>query len=135
MRRILVLCAGIAVAIATVGIAGAAGPANSGLDRQGAAQKILKLHGKYLTSPAQSSVRMVANNDRELAPPQQALRGGARSGGLAAGPAAFTNVRVNDPSLDSHQVDQTTQSETAVGRLDSLDADNFKYTITSKEIG
>jgi hypothetical protein len=26
------------------------------------------------------------------------------------------------------------QSETAEGRLDSLDADNFKYTITSKEI-
>jgi len=27
------------------------------------------------------------------------------------------------------------QSETAEGRLDSLDADNFKYAITSKEIG
>ena len=26
------------------------------------------------------------------------------------------------------------QSETAEGRLDSLDADNFKYTITSKEV-
>lgn len=115
MRRILVLCAGIAVAIATVvGIAGAAGPGNAGLDRKGAAQKILKLHGNYLTSPAQSAVRMVANNDRALTPSQQALRGGARSGGLAAGPAAFTNVRVNDPSLDSHQVDQTTQSETSV---------------------
>ena len=115
MRRILVLCTGIAVAIATVvGIAGAAGPGNAGLDRQGAAQKIRKLNGKYLTSPAQSAVRMVANNDRELTPSQQALRGGARSGGLAAGPAAFTNVRVNDPSLDNHQVDQTTQSETSV---------------------
>ena len=27
------------------------------------------------------------------------------------------------------------QSETAAGRLDSLDPDNFKYTITAKEVG
>jgi hypothetical protein len=27
------------------------------------------------------------------------------------------------------------QSETAAGRLDSLDPDNFKYTISAKEIG
>jgi hypothetical protein len=27
------------------------------------------------------------------------------------------------------------QSETAEGRLDSLDPDNFTYTITAKEIG
>jgi hypothetical protein len=115
MRRILVLCASIAAAVATVvGIAGAAGSPNSGLDRKGAAQKILKLHGNYLTSPAQTAVRMVANDNRDLATLPQSIRGGARSGGLAPGAPDFTNVRVNDPALDSHQVDQTTQSETSV---------------------
>jgi hypothetical protein len=32
----------------------------------------------------------------------------------ATAAGSFTNVRVNDPSLDTHQVDQTTQSETAI---------------------
>ena len=37
------------------------------------------------------------------------------SGGLSAAPSGgLTNVRVNDPAEDSHQPDQTTQSETAV---------------------
>src|SRR3954469_18864179 len=36
------------------------------------------------------------------------------SGGVNRSPRAFTNVRVNDPSLDSHQVDQTTQNETSI---------------------
>ena len=46
MKRILVLGAGIAAAV-VVGIAGAAGSPSSGLDRKGAAQQILKVHGKY----------------------------------------------------------------------------------------
>jgi hypothetical protein len=115
MGRILVLCAGIAVVIAVVvGIAGATGSPNSGLDRRGAAQEILKLHGKYLSSPAQAAVRMGANDARAFAVGQQSIHGGPRSGGQAPGAPSFTNVRVNDPSLDSHQVDQTTQSETSV---------------------
>ena len=114
MKRVLILGAGIATAV-VVGIAGAAGAPSSGLDRKGVAQEILKVHGKYLSAPAQTALRMVANGDRQLVAPPQAFHGGARSGGLAAGPAAaFTNVRVNDPALDSHQVDQTTQSETSV---------------------
>src|SRR5919204_3406762 len=114
MKRFLVLGAGIAAAV-VVGIAGAAGSPSPGLDRKGAAQKLLKVHGKYLTAPAQAAVRMVANDDRDLTAVQQPIHGGGRSGGLAPGPpAAFTNVRVNNPALDSHQVDQTTQSETSV---------------------
>ena len=115
MKRVLILGAGIATAV-VVGIAGAAGAPSSGLDRKGVAQEILKVHGKYLSAPAQTALRMVANGDRQLVAPPQAFHGGPRSGGLAAGPsAAFTNVRVNDPALDSHQVDQTTQSETTIG--------------------
>src|SRR6516225_11275871 len=34
------------------------------------------------------------------------------SGGIPGPPRSFTNVRVNDPSEDIHQTDQTTQSET-----------------------
>src|SRR5919204_5407241 len=114
MKRFLVLGAGIAAAV-VVGIAGAAGSPSPGLDRKGAAQKLLKVHGKYLTAPAQAAVRMVANDDRDLTAVQQPIHGGGRSGGLAPGPpAAFTNVRGNNPALDSHQVDQTTQSETSV---------------------
>jgi hypothetical protein len=113
MKRILILGAGIAAAV-VVGIAGAAGSPSSTLDRKGIAQKILKVHGKYLSAPAQTALRMVANGDRQLTAGPQVIHGGTRSGGLAPGPAAFTNVRVNDPSLDSHQVDQTTQSETSV---------------------
>jgi len=114
MKRVLILGAGIAAAV-VVGIAGAAGTPSSGLDRKGIAQKILKVHGKYLTSPAQTALRMVANDDRDVTALQQPIHGAGRSGGLAPGPpATFTNVRVNDPLLDSHQVDQTTQSETSV---------------------
>jgi len=36
------------------------------------------------------------------------------SGGTSGPTRSFTNVRVNDPSEDVHQVDQTTQSETSV---------------------
>jgi len=115
MKRIFVLCAGLAVAVATVvGIAGAAGSPSNNLDRQGVAQKILKVNGKYLSSQARTALGMIANNDRDLSAGQQGIHGGARSGGLPPGAPAFTNVRVNDPSLDSHQVDQTTQSETSV---------------------
>src|SRR5262249_40576181 len=50
--------------------------------------------------------------------PGQALpaAGPARpvSGSAQLAKPAFTNVRVNDPSLDTHQLDQTTQSETAI---------------------
>ena len=101
MKRVLILGAVIAAAV-VVGIAGAAGSPSSGLDRKGVAQQILKVHGKYLSAPARAALRMVANGDRQLVAPPQAVHGGARSGGLTAGPAAaFTNVRVNDPSLDS----------------------------------
>jgi hypothetical protein len=112
-RSILLL--GSLLAAGILGVAGSAAAPASPPGRQAVAEHILKVQGKYLTSPAQAALRMVANNDRGMAPGQQKLGPATRaSGGIAAPPAAFTNVRVNDPSLDSHQVDQTTQSETAV---------------------
>jgi BNR/Asp-box repeat len=115
MKRALVFAA--AAVIAAIGVAGSTATPSSSLDRQSAAEKILKgKSGKYLTSPAQVALGMVVRNDHQLAPGQLKL-GPARpaSGGQAPPSPGFTNVRVNDPSLDGNQVDQTTQSETSVG--------------------
>src|SRR5215831_10496071 len=125
----------IAVAVvATVAVTGAftgalsaaAGPAAPAPSRQQIAQHILSTQAaRVMTAPAQAALRMVATGSRELAPGLPA--GGLPAGGLpAAGPSgpasnagnlakpAFTNVRVNDPAQDTHQLDQTTQSETTI---------------------
>ena len=97
----------------------APGPA---LTRQQIAQHILSTQAAgVMTAPARTALRMLATGSRELSP------GPLPAGGLpAAGPSgpasnvgnlakpAFTNVRVNDPAQDTHQTDQTTQSETAI---------------------
>jgi hypothetical protein len=97
---------------------GTPGPA---LSRQQIAQRILGTQAAgVMTAPARAALRMLATGSRELSP-------GLAAGGLpAAGPSApasnagnlakpaFTNVRVNDPAQDTHQTDQTTQSETAI---------------------
>ena len=96
----------------------APGPA---LTRQQIAQHILSTQAAgVMTAPARAALRMLATGSRSLSP-------GLTAGGLpAARPAAlasnagnlakpkFTNVRVNNPAQDTHQTDQTTQSETAI---------------------
>jgi hypothetical protein len=97
---------------------GAAGPAFS---RQQVAQHILGTQASaVMTAPAQAVLRMVATGTRELSPglppnglPAPGLSGPA-TGGAGPSKPAFTNVRVNAPSQDSHQPDQTTQSEPSV---------------------
>src|SRR5215472_4467073 len=97
---------------------GTPGPA---LTRQQIAQHILSTQAAgAMTAPARAALRMLATGSRDLSP-------GLSAGGLPAarpsGPAsnagnlakpAFTNVRVNDPAQDTHEPDQTTQSETAI---------------------
>src|SRR2546430_9074486 len=115
MKRALVFAA--AAVFAVIGVAGSTATRSSSLDRQSAAQKILTgKAGKYLTSPAQIALGMIQRKDNQLAPEHLKL-GPARvaSGGLGPAAPSLTNVRVNDPSLDGNQVDQTTQSETSVG--------------------
>jgi BNR/Asp-box repeat len=115
MKRALVFAA--AAVFAAIGVTGSTATPSSKLDRQSAAQKILDgKAGKYLTSSARIALGMIARKDNQLAPEHLKL-GPARaaSGGLGPGSPSFTNVRVNDPSLDTNQVDQTTQSETSVG--------------------
>jgi hypothetical protein len=98
---------------------GAAGPA---LTRQQFAQHILSTQAaQVMTAPAQTALRMVATGSREMptgplpghALPAPGPAGPVSGGGQLARPA-FTNVRVNNPSLDTHQPDQTTQSETTI---------------------
>src|SRR6266699_941746 len=68
-----------------------------------------------MTAPAQAALHILATGDKQLAP-GLLNHGPSRpaSGGAAPPAPAFSNVRVNDPSLDTHQVDQTTQSETTI---------------------
>jgi hypothetical protein len=70
-----------------------------------------------MTAPAQAALAMTAAGNRELGVHGQ-LGNSAKpanpQSGLVSG-TGLTNVRVNNPSQDSHLVDQTTQSETAIG--------------------
>ena len=106
----------------TGALSAAAGPAGPAPSRQQIAQHILSTQAAgVMTAPAQAALRMPATGSRELSAgplPGHALpvagpSGPASGAGNLAKPA-FTNVRVNDPSLDTHEPDQTTQSETTI---------------------
>src|SRR5215475_11621094 len=102
---------------------GTPGPA---LTRQQIAQHILGTRAAgVMTAPARAALRMLATGSRDLSPGLTAQ--GLPAAGLpAAGSSApvsnagnlakpaFANVRVNDPAQDTHQLDQTTQSETTI---------------------
>src|SRR5215469_9916465 len=108
-------------AVTTVALTGGSGTPGPTLTRQQMAQHILGTRAAgVMTAPARAALRMLATGSRDMSP-------GLPAGGLpAAGPSAppsnagnlakpaFTNVRVNDPAQDTHQTDQTTQSETAI---------------------
>jgi len=118
-----VLVAGLAVlctAALTGAFAGTSNPAQTNAAKQQFAQHLLRIGAaQQMTWPAQAFLRIQATGDRQLSP---ALAGrpalpGATAGGAAAPavPSAnLSNVRVNNPALDTHQADQTTQSETTI---------------------
>jgi hypothetical protein len=89
------------------------------LNRQQFAQRILKTQAaNIMTAPAQAVLRMQAAGSKDLSAgiPSNGIPGQSRpagTGGSAMRPA-FTNVRVNDPAQDTHQPDQTTESETTI---------------------
>src|SRR5262249_18467509 len=82
-----------------------------------------------MTSPAQAVVRMQATGSRDLTggllpdtlpgADQSGPASSASGGGGGPGEPAFANVQVNDPSLDTHEPDQTTQSETSIAVVGS----------------
>jgi len=113
------------VAVTTVALTGAftgalsvgSGATGQALTRQQAAQRILKTQAaQVMTSPAQAALRMQATGSKDLSPGLSPAgisvrrQSGPATGGGAQAQPAFSNVRVNDPSLDTHEPDQTTQS-------------------------
>lgn len=97
-----------------------AAPAAKKLTREQVAEKLLaRQGGRLFTNSARLGLQAIqhggahepAEHGRDQAPGQTKQSGG----GLTAAPSGgLLNVRVNDPSADSHQPDQTTQSETTV---------------------
>lgn len=129
MRRVLMYLGVVAAAAAVVtGVATSAGTPPELQSRQAFAQHLQKLGvDRYMTGPAQAALAMAAAGNRELgaqggltADANSADTGSGnaaavRAGNVSANVATLANVRVNNPAEDSHFVDQTTQSETAIG--------------------
>src|SRR5712691_11056925 len=123
-RRVSATLSVLVIALAVTGTAvtaALASPSGTGpkLSRQQFAQHILKTKAAQLmTAPAQAALRFMATGDKQLTAgtvspqPARLASGGAAPAAVPAG--GFTNVQVNDPSLDTHEVDQTTQSETTI---------------------
>jgi hypothetical protein len=104
--------------------------AKTTLLRQQEAQRLLKSPAaRYMTWPAQAALHYQATGDRAFS--QQLLTGSPSQAVLGAAPATagpavpavpsaqLRNVRVNNPAEDTHQADQTTQSETAIAAAGS----------------
>ncbi len=111
----------VVVALLVIGVTGGSAASTKAVPtRQQIAQKILASHAaQYLTSSARSYIESVARNDHRLAPDSIGVstsNAKASKASLAAAPAGpgLVNVRVNNPANDTHQTDQTTQSETTV---------------------
>jgi hypothetical protein len=116
-----VLVIGLAVlcsAALTGAFAGTSGTTPPNVARQQFAQHILKTRAAQLmTAPAQLALHIQATGGNQLTPMVVGKPPVAATSGLAAAAvpsASLPNVRVNNPSLDTHQVDQTTQSETTI---------------------
>jgi hypothetical protein len=83
--------------------------------------------GRFMTAPAQAALAMAAAGNRQLGPkgqlnqnqePQEHPAGTAKlstTQGMNVTGSGLPNLRVNNPSEDSHFLDQTTQSETTIG--------------------
>jgi hypothetical protein len=109
----------LSIVVATNG--GSAAPASAPPSTQRLAQHILKTRARsFLTAPALAALTRAASGGSSLsAAPPAGIDATGRATGGRIGPAVRTgsapsNVRVNDPSTDTNQVDQTTQSETTI---------------------
>src|SRR5438034_912668 len=118
MRRTLGVLTIAMVVIAAGAIAGSAASPKTPPSKQEIAKRILATPaGKTLTPTARIALEAIARGDHKATPDSNGItapatvrpaRGAKPSGG------PLPNVRVNDPSKDSNQVDQTTQSETSI---------------------
>jgi hypothetical protein len=123
-RKIVVLCVVAFVAIAAGGIyAIAAG--GSSTSKSSFAQRLLNSpSSRFMTAPARTALQLFATGTTNLgstSPLQGSIEAEPTSPVTnvatvrpAAAAGAPQNVRVNDPSADRSQIDQTTQSETTI---------------------
>src|SRR5262249_38668525 len=118
-----VLAAGLAVlcsAALTAAIAGTSdtSTSKSNTARQRFAQHILKTRAaQFMTAPALSALHIQATGNMQLTEPlvgRPPVRAQSAAATAAIPSANLPNVRVNNPARDTHQVDQTTQSETTI---------------------
>lgn len=121
--RLVVEVGLVALVIGTIALAtSTSGPARATATRptkQEIAQKILHSRaGPRLGPGARIALEALARGDHRAAVDSTGIsfsKAKGRSGGHApGGPGALANVRVNNPGEDTHQPDQTTQSETTI---------------------
>lgn len=133
-RLFSVLAVG-AVIVTASAVSGSAATPPKPLTRQEAAQRILDSPmGRLLTGPARAAAEMEAGNRQaRQAPNEQGTPPGQKEaeGGHGPGQGQLANVRVNDPGEDTHQTDQTTQSETSIAVAGSNVAVGFNDSQTA----
>lgn len=124
MRRTLVLAVVALVLVALGSVSSSGAPRPRIPTKQQLAQRILNSPaGRLMTPNVRLALSAISKGERRIAEASaipgivQAARSKTASGGRARNamtPSALSNVRVNDPSKDDNQVDQTTQSETSI---------------------
>lgn len=106
------------IAILVIGlVGGSAASPTAPFTKQDAAKKILaSAASKNLTAPARAFIEATARGDHRLAPDTNGVtqKGNKITSSKPAGGGSLPNVRVNDPTRDTHEAGQTTQSETAI---------------------
>ena len=124
--RIKLLALGIVVALVAGGATYAATPGSASQTPQSYALRILRQPGaRYMTAAARMGLGMIASGNfrfgsvlsiggDENAAPTQPVAATATIRPRTGAAAVPTNVRVNDPSADRTELDQTTQSETTI---------------------
>src|SRR5437879_5934154 len=110
-------------------------------DRQDAARQLLATPAaRFLTPQAATALAIVASGGRRLGEDasigeesgsQAAPRQQAGLAPSAVSPSRLANVRVNDPGEDTHQPDQTTQSETTIAAVGDRVVVGFNDTQTT----
>ena len=118
MKRKALAGAAAVVAVAVVAaVASRATEPAPPISQQTVAQKLLATQRtRFMSATALRVLRQIAGRSD----PERGGEGAAEpvaggpAGRLAVAASLLPNVRVNNPAMDSHQIDQTTQSETTI---------------------
>jgi hypothetical protein len=126
-RGVVIPVLAVAIAVPTTlalngAFADSTSMAKTAVLREQAAQRLMKSPAaRYLTWPAQVALDYQATGNRSFSqqpltgsPSQTVLGAAPATAGPAAPSANLSNVLVNNPGEDTHQVGQTTQSETTI---------------------